>query len=473
MVRQRVTSHESRVTIAMLVMVAACSRTPTINTGALSQEPTDRAATGPAEYDVVIRNGRVLDGMGNPWILADVAIRDGKFAKIGHVTGTRHARDRRARAVRLARLDRHDGPVGRRAAAQRARREQAAHGRDDRDRRRGRVRRFRPRASPSTSRRSSARASASTSAATSARRRRASRCSGNTARAPNAPRARSHARDHRHGDARRRDGHDDGAHLSAEQLRDDRRTGRGGEGGGEIRRHLREPHSRRRHGGRSVGPRSDRDRRARGHAGRGLSPQGRVPAGVGHADGLGARGGRGGARARRRRRGGSVRRTPPAAPDSKRRFRAGRSKAATIRCARASRSADARRGSSARSQTGSPGWWNIIEAAGGWDGVVLANARNPANAKYERQAHPAISRRRWGKEPADAAWDLVLAGQRARDGDLPHDERAGHRDGAAVSVDEHRQRRRRGAQRDGRRDRPGPPASARYGNSRARDRVAM
>jgi N-acyl-D-aspartate/D-glutamate deacylase len=39
-------------------------------------------------YDVVIRNGRVLDGMGNPWVLADVAIRDGRFARIGRVTGT-------------------------------------------------------------------------------------------------------------------------------------------------------------------------------------------------------------------------------------------------------------------------------------------------------------------------------------------------------------------------------------------------
>src|SRR5262245_63122156 len=34
-------------------------------------------------------------------------------------------------------------------------------------------------------------------------------------------------------------------------------------------------------------------------------------------------------------------------------------------------------------QSGSPGWWNIIEAAGGWDHIVLANARNPANTRYE------------------------------------------------------------------------------------------
>ena len=52
--------------------------------GALIAAPA--ALQGP--YDVVIRGGRVLDGMGNPWILADVAIRDGRFVKIGRVEGT-------------------------------------------------------------------------------------------------------------------------------------------------------------------------------------------------------------------------------------------------------------------------------------------------------------------------------------------------------------------------------------------------
>jgi N-acyl-D-amino-acid deacylase len=42
----------------------------------------------PAAYDIVIRNARVLDGMGNPWVRADVAIRDGRLAKIGRVEGT-------------------------------------------------------------------------------------------------------------------------------------------------------------------------------------------------------------------------------------------------------------------------------------------------------------------------------------------------------------------------------------------------
>jgi N-acyl-D-amino-acid deacylase len=36
---------------------------------------------------LVIRNGRVLDGNGNPWIRADVAIKDGRFARIGKVEG--------------------------------------------------------------------------------------------------------------------------------------------------------------------------------------------------------------------------------------------------------------------------------------------------------------------------------------------------------------------------------------------------
>ena len=61
-------------------------------------------------------------------------------------------------------------------------------------------------------------------------------------------------------------------------------------------------------------------------------------------------------------------------------------------------------------QTGSPGWWNIIEAAGGWDGVILVNARNPENVKYERKSLSEIAKL-MNKEPADAAMDLVLQGQ--------------------------------------------------------------
>jgi N-acyl-D-aspartate/D-glutamate deacylase len=61
-------------------------------------------------------------------------------------------------------------------------------------------------------------------------------------------------------------------------------------------------------------------------------------------------------------------------------------------------------------QTGSPGWWNIVEAAGGWNGIVLVNARNEANAKYENKSLAEIAKM-MGKEPADAAFDLVAAGK--------------------------------------------------------------
>ena len=46
-----------------------------------------QAAEVTPEYDVVIRNGRLFDGEGNPYVRADIAIKDGRFAKIGLVTG--------------------------------------------------------------------------------------------------------------------------------------------------------------------------------------------------------------------------------------------------------------------------------------------------------------------------------------------------------------------------------------------------
>ena len=38
-------------------------------------------------WDVVIRGGKVLDGAGNPWVRADVAMRDGRIIEIGTVEG--------------------------------------------------------------------------------------------------------------------------------------------------------------------------------------------------------------------------------------------------------------------------------------------------------------------------------------------------------------------------------------------------
>ncbi len=61
-------------------------------------------------------------------------------------------------------------------------------------------------------------------------------------------------------------------------------------------------------------------------------------------------------------------------------------------------------------ETGSAGWWNIVEASGGWENVVLVNARNAANARYEGRNLVDIARE-MGQSPADAAFDLVSQGE--------------------------------------------------------------
>src|SRR5215210_7841900 len=63
-------------------------RTTTLTLAALALGLPSAHAQIPAAdtpYDVVIRNGRVLDGAGNPWIAADVAIKDGRFVRIGKI----------------------------------------------------------------------------------------------------------------------------------------------------------------------------------------------------------------------------------------------------------------------------------------------------------------------------------------------------------------------------------------------------
>jgi N-acyl-D-aspartate/D-glutamate deacylase len=58
-------------------------------------------------------------------------------------------------------------------------------------------------------------------------------------------------------------------------------------------------------------------------------------------------------------------------------------------------------------KTESPGWWNIVEAAGGWDHVVVVSIGNPENKKFENKSIAQIAKE-WNKDPADAAFDLVL-----------------------------------------------------------------
>ena len=90
--------------LAVLLALSAACASPTS-----SPQPTPSGT----EYDLVIRNGRVLDGAGNPWVRADVGISKGRIAKLGLVTGKGRREIDATRPLRLTRLDRHDGPLGR------------------------------------------------------------------------------------------------------------------------------------------------------------------------------------------------------------------------------------------------------------------------------------------------------------------------------------------------------------------------
>lgn len=62
---------------------------------------------------------------------------------------------------------------------------------------------------------------------------------------------------------------------------------------------------------------------------------------------------------------------------------------------------------------GSPGWWNIVEASGGWKNIVLVNAQDAENVKYQGRSIAAIAKE-LKKDPADTAFDLVAQGTQGR-----------------------------------------------------------
>ena len=50
-------------------------------------------------YDLLIRNGRIVDGSGMPAFRGDVAVKDGKIAEIGKLSGAASARVDAARSA--------------------------------------------------------------------------------------------------------------------------------------------------------------------------------------------------------------------------------------------------------------------------------------------------------------------------------------------------------------------------------------
>ncbi len=53
-------------------------------------------------YDLVIKNGRVVDGTGNPWVYTDVAIKDGRIVRVGSIPTTDAKRTIDARGLVVA-----------------------------------------------------------------------------------------------------------------------------------------------------------------------------------------------------------------------------------------------------------------------------------------------------------------------------------------------------------------------------------
>ncbi|HKP71962.1 MAG TPA: D-aminoacylase, partial [Pyrinomonadaceae bacterium] len=51
----------------------------------LAASPASRQSASEPVYDLLVTNGRVVDGTGNPWVRADVAVRDGRIARIGRI----------------------------------------------------------------------------------------------------------------------------------------------------------------------------------------------------------------------------------------------------------------------------------------------------------------------------------------------------------------------------------------------------
>lgn len=66
---------------ATLIFLAACRPSPSAGSRVLVPQ------TPVADVDLLIRNGRILDGTGSPWVIGDVAITGDRIAAIGRLGG--------------------------------------------------------------------------------------------------------------------------------------------------------------------------------------------------------------------------------------------------------------------------------------------------------------------------------------------------------------------------------------------------
>ena len=60
-------------------------------------------------YDLIIKNGMIYTGAGNPWFKADIAIKDGFIAEFGRIKGEAYVvLDSSGKAVTPGFIDLHD-----------------------------------------------------------------------------------------------------------------------------------------------------------------------------------------------------------------------------------------------------------------------------------------------------------------------------------------------------------------------------
>ena len=79
-------------TPAVLIIVGLASACAYVPPDPQQQEHAATARTRPADYDLVLRNGRVVDGTGSPWYRADIAIRGEEIVRIAAVIDAPAAR---------------------------------------------------------------------------------------------------------------------------------------------------------------------------------------------------------------------------------------------------------------------------------------------------------------------------------------------------------------------------------------------
>ena len=68
-----------------LTTSAVCIATVLVLGGVFAQGLHSRVQATAATYDLVITNARIVDGSGNPWFRADVAVKDGRIVRIGRI----------------------------------------------------------------------------------------------------------------------------------------------------------------------------------------------------------------------------------------------------------------------------------------------------------------------------------------------------------------------------------------------------